>query len=106
MRSRIVLDTRVSPDDRVHLVVRYSKNGRYRRVPADHGRVVIRQELPHCRPSFPSRAKAAHAPKLPYDANDRGSSSSNQNGRSTTLVAAPKRNLRFAPLGVVSRGFS
>jgi hypothetical protein len=32
MRSRIVLDTRVSPDDRVHLVVRYSKNGRYRRI--------------------------------------------------------------------------
>jgi hypothetical protein len=29
MRSRIVLDTRVSPDDRVHLVVRYSKNGRF-----------------------------------------------------------------------------
>jgi hypothetical protein len=27
MRSRIVLDTRISPDDRVHLVVRYSKNG-------------------------------------------------------------------------------
>jgi len=59
-------------------------------------------------PSRPLSLRAGNGsscPKLPYDANDRGSTSSNQNGRSTTLVAAPKRNLRFASLGVVSRGF-